>query len=747
MKLDNTSNQIYIIALNEAKLRRHEYIIPEHFLYASLLFDKGKELLENSGADIKNILEDLNNFLDNNMYCVDNAEPVESFAMVTLFENAALHVESASKKVITLGDLYASFFSLNESYATYILTKNGLKKSALLKYISHGVVTKAETKNKDITLSEEDMEFLKKYTTDLTKKAENGELDPLIGREDVIDRTVQVLSRRIKNNPIHVGEPGVGKTSIVEGIAQLIADNNAPAILKNSKIYYLDIGNVLAGTKYRGDFEERFIKILDLISYEKNPIIYIDEIHSIIGAGAISGSTMDASSILKPYLLKSNIRIIGSTTYTEYKKYFEKDRALVRRFQKIDINEPTVSDCIKILSGIKDKYEAYHNVTYSNDAIKAACELSEKYINDKKLPDKAIDIIDEAGAFVRTKANNDKSPIKIDKTTIEEVISKTTGIKIENVSFNELEKLKNLSDELKKEIFGQDKAIETVVNAIKASRSGLNDNERPIANLLFVGPTGVGKTEIVKQLSHKLGITMQRFDMSEYQEKHTVARLIGAPPGYVGYEEGGLLTDAINKTPYSILLLDEIEKAHSDIYNILLQVMDYGFLTDTTGKKADCRNIILIMTSNAGASDMNKRIIGFDDKIMRNDAIKNEIEKKFSPEFRNRLDEIVLFNPIDDKISFNIAQKAINMLKERLEKKAVKLTISDEAITYLANKGVSEKFGAREINRVIENEIKKVLVDEILFGKISNGGYANITLKNNKLSFTFRKRTNKKTIK
>lgn len=743
MKLDNTANQIYIIALNEAKLRRHEYIIPEHFLYASLLFDKGKEILENSGADIKNILEDLSIFFENNMYCVDDAEPIESFELVSLFENAALHVESASKTVVTLGDLYVAFFSLNESYATYILTKNGLKKSALLKYISHGVVTKAENKNKEEALSEEDIQFLEKYTTDLTKKAENGELDPLVGREDVIDRTVQVLSRRIKNNPIHVGEPGVGKTSIVEGIAQLIANGNAPSVIANSKIYYLDIGNVLAGTKYRGDFEERFIKILDLIALEKNPIIYIDEIHSIIGAGAISGSTMDASSILKPYLLKSNIRIIGSTTYTEYKKYFEKDRALVRRFQKIDISEPSVSDCIKILNGIKDKYEAYHNVSYTAEAIKAACELSDKYISDKKLPDKAIDVIDEAGAFVRTKADNDKSPIKIDKKIIEEVIAKTTGIKIESVSFDETEKLKNLSQELKEEIFGQDKAIEIVVNAIKASRSGLNDSERPIANLLFVGPTGVGKTEIVKQLSKKLGIKMQRFDMSEYQEKHTVARLIGAPPGYVGYEEGGLLTDAINKTPYSIILLDEIEKAHSDIYNILLQVMDYGYLTDTTGKRADCRNIILIMTSNAGASDMNKRIIGFDDKVMRNDAIKNEVEKKFSPEFRNRLDEIVLFNPINDKISFDIAQKAVNRLKERVAKKDVKLSVSDDAISYLANKGVSEKFGAREINRIVEKEIKKVLVDEILFGKISDGGYARVTLKKEKLSFSFRKKTSK----
>lgn len=516
MKFDNITNQIYIIAVNEAKLQCHEYVTPEHFIYAMILFDAGKNILENCGADVEKIENDLNDFFDNNLYKIENSEPIESFELINLFESATTYAVSLNKEIISLNDIITALFNLNESFGVYILSKNGIKKNELLKYISNQAKLKNNVLNSKKTITEKEYEYLENYTTELTKRAYNNELDPLIGREDVIERTMQVLSRRFKNNPVHVGDPGVGKTAIVEGVAQKIVSGNVPDIIKNSKVYYLDMGSIIAGTKYRGDFEERLIKVLDIISKEKNPIIYIDEIHTIVGAGAVSGSTMDATSILKPYLLKSNLKIIGSTTYSEYKKYFEKDHALVRRFQKIEITEPSVADCIKILNGIKQKYEIFHNVKYTDEAIIYACKLSDKYINDKHLPDKAIDIIDEAGAYVKLKHNNN-CQYEIGKDEIQHIVSMTAKIPIEKVSSDENEKLKNLNIQLKKEIFGQDEAVEIVVNAIKASRSGLNDSEKPVASLLFVGPTGVGKTEIAKQLAYSLGITLQRFDMSEYQ--------------------------------------------------------------------------------------------------------------------------------------------------------------------------------------------------------------------------------------
>lgn len=743
MEFDNIVNQIYMIALNESKLRMHEYLLPEHYLYACLLFQDGRKILENSGADVTRIILELSYFLDNYIEPIEDCEqPEQSFGFISLVNAALFNAKKANKPNIGINELLISFFDIKNSYATTVLAKNGVTRNSVLRYISHGTPTKSKASQTD-TISDKDKEFLEKYTIELTKKAFKGDLDPLIGREDVLERTIQVLSRRIKNNPVHVGEPGVGKTALVEGIAQMISSKEAPSFLLDSKIYYLDIGSVIAGTKYRGDFEERFIKILDIITQEVHPIIYIDEIHSIIGAGSISGSSMDATSILKPYLLKSNLRIIGSTTFSEYKKIFEKDRALARRFQKIDISEPTLDDCIKILHGIKCKYEDFHNVTYTDSAIKSACALSSKYMTDKHLPDKAIDVIDEAGAYARIKADNDKSPILIDKDTIETIISKIAGIKIEKVNVDEAENLRNLDVALKSELFGQDTAVESVVNAIKASRSGLNDTERPIASLLFVGPTGVGKTELTKLLAKNLQLPLQRFDMSEYQEKHSVARLIGAPPGYVGYEEGGLLTDAVSKTPYCIVLLDEIEKAHHDIYNILLQVMDYGFLTSSTGKKADFRNVILIMTSNSGARNIGKRIIGFDERTMSVDAIYNELEKTFAPEFRNRLDETILFNGLNNDMAKMIAEKAVNKLAERLITKNVKLILKEDATVYIAEKGLTKEFGAREINRTVDLEIKKVLTDEVLFGRLKDGGTVTISFKNNKLHFAYRKRTNK----
>lgn len=738
MKLDNISNQIYIVAFNEAKLQCHEYITPEHFLYAALLFDTGREIIENCGADIENVKKELIDFFESKLLKIENIEPIESFELINMFENASNHAASADKNIVTLGDIIVSILGLPESFCAYILSKNGVKMSVLLKYISHGMYSK-DKNDKSKKDNEKELEFLNLYTTDLTSLALNKKLDPLIGREDIIERTLQVLSRRTKNNPIHVGAPGVGKTAIVEGIAQIIASGKAPDVIKDSKIYYLDMSSILAGTKYRGDFEERFIKVLDIILKEKSPIIYIDEIHTIVGAGSVSGSAMDATSILKPYLLKNNLKIIGSTTHSEYKKYFEKDRALVRRFQKIDVIEPSVDDCIKILNGIKTKYESFHNVKYTEDAISNACILSNKYIQDKHLPDKAIDVIDEAGAFAKLKLNSKNKPITINTDIIEKIISQTAKIPIEKVSSSETEKLKQLESNLKKAIFGQDKAIESIVNAIMASRSGLNEYEKPVANLLFVGPTGVGKTEVAKQLSKTLDITLQRFDMSEYQEKHSVARLIGSPPGYVGYEEGGILTEAINKNPYCVLLLDEIEKAHPDILNVLLQVMDYGKLTDNTGKHSDFRNVILIMTSNAGARNIGKLSIGFSEEEIGEEAVLEEVKRVFSPEFRNRLDRIITFHSMNQDMANKIVEKQLLLLSQKLLTKKIELFATPNLKNHLKEHGISKEYGAREINRLIHSEIKPLLVDEILFGKLKKGGSCTVDYQDNKVVLEFTK--------
>jgi len=729
MKLDNMANQIYIVAFNEAKLRSNEYVTPEHFLYAALLFDLGKEIIENSGGNTDSMLNDLAAFFDE--YCdkVKNHDPIESFSFMSLIKFATLKCNEQERDIISLNDILPAIFELQESFCVYILNKNGVTKTALLKYISHGISSPLAKPTIDINKNirtEKDEDYLNKFSYDLTEKALSGTLDPLIGREDIIRRTMQVLARRTKNNPIHVGDPGVGKTSIVEGIAQKIASGEVPDIIKNSKIYYIDIGALVAGTRYRGDFEERFLKLMEIILKDSNPIIYIDEIHSIIGTGSVSGS-MDAAGLLKPYLLKRNLKIIGSTTYEEYKKYFEKDRALTRRFQKIDVSEPTLSECIQILNGIKSKYEKYHNVKYTETAIEAACKLSSKYIKDKFLPDKAIDVIDEAGAYTRLSAKNN-TKITIKETTIKKVVSSISKIPVEDINSNEISKLKKLDILLKRDIFGQDPAIESVVDAVKFSKSGLNEEEKPIASLMFVGPTGVGKTEISKKLSEHLGIELIRFDMSEYQEKHSVSGLIGAPPGYVGYEEGGLLTDAVTKTPHCVLLLDEIEKAHKDILNVLLQIMDYGTLTDNTGKKINFRNVILIMTSNAGASQINKNLIGFDEKKYSTDAINSEIKRIFSPEFINRLDDIIVFNSLNKEMAALIAKKAINNLNLQLRPKKVKISLTKSAYNYIIEKGFSEEYGAREINRIINKELKKLLADELIFGNLSKGGKATIDL-------------------
>lgn len=742
MKLDDITNRVLMAAYNEAKYNGHEYFTPEHILYASLFFNEGAAIIENCGASIEVIKNELVKFFSENIPVVENTDPIESVGVNSVMQSTAYHCMSAGNDVIRIGDIIAALFNEKESFASYILQKNGVKRIDVLKYISHGVslVPKANESplemfessdyidDEEVDFSYDESDFLKNFTIDLVEKAKKGKIDPLIGRENILERTIQVLSRRLKNNPIHVGDPGVGKTAITEGLALLILENKVPKSLKDSKIYYLDMGSMLAGTKYRGDFEERMKKVLNEIQSQENAIVYIDEIHTIVGAGSVSDGAMDASNIIKPFLTQGTLRFIGSTTYEEYKKYFEKDRALSRRFQKIDVPEPDIEDTYKILIGLKDKYEDYHKVKYTDEALRLAAELSAKYIQDRHLPDKAIDVIDETGAYVRLHCENDKKVITITEKDIELTVSSIAKIPKKSVSNSEINQLKNLDKKLKKEIFGQDRAIDTVVGAIKRSRAGFNEPEKPVSSLFFVGPTGVGKTELCKQLSSILGIPLIRFDMSEYQEKHTVARLIGAPPGYVGYEEGGLLTDAIRKTPYCVLLLDEIEKAHPDIYNILLQIMDYATLTDNNGKKADFRNIILIMTSNAGAREVGRAMIGFDSRNVERSAILKEVEKIFSPEFRNRLDEIAVFNHINEDMALLIAKKAMKLFEEKLKTKNIKLSVTVKFYKWLAQKGLASNYGAREILRIVQEKIKTYFVDEVLFGQLSSGGTAVIDI-------------------
>jgi ATP-dependent Clp protease ATP-binding subunit ClpA len=743
MDIDKSLNEIFAAAYNEARVAKHEYITPEHILYAALFFDDSRELMENCGADIEKLKIDIKSYLEAYVDKVDNKEPAQTLGVDSILSSAASHVIACGKKLISFGDILVAIYDEEESFGSFFLREQGITRLDILNYITHGVSKfsldsfNTEASSKNSHKEEEDnseKSMLGSFAVELVEKAERGELDPLIGRSDVLERTLQVLSRRLKNNPIHVGDPGVGKTAVTEGIAQLIAAGKVPKLLKDYKIYSLDMGGLLAGTKYRGDFEERIKKLLNEIVKQENAIVFIDEIHTIVGAGSISGGSMDASNILKPFLDRGKLRVIGSTTYEEYKKVFEKDRALSRRFQKIEIAETSIEDTYKILLGLKEKYESYHRVSYSEKALRCAVELSVKYIQDRHLPDKAIDVIDEAGAYARLHYENGDDILNINEKDIEKVIASIGKVPEESVSSNELVKLKTLEETLKNVIYGQNKAINIVVKAIKRSRAGFNEGEKPVANLLFVGPTGVGKTELSKQLATHLGIPLLRFDMSEYQEKHTVARLIGAPPGYVGYEEGGLLTDGIRKTPHCVLLLDEIEKVNPDVLNVLLQIMDYATLTDNTGKKADFKNVILIMTSNAGAKEIGKSMIGFGDRNIREDAISKEVERIFSPEFRNRLDDIVVFNHMDEHMAVLIARKALAQFEQKLKTKGIGLKVSEECYKWIAQRGLSSNYGAREINRIVQQDIKPYFVDEVLFGELSNGGTALIDLDNEKIS-------------
>ncbi len=747
MRLDSVTDKIITAAFNEAKVRKHEYFTPEHILYSSLHFNESKEIIEGCGGNIEDIRKDLTEFFKDNIPVVEDIEPMASAGVNNIMQISAGHVASSGRETIRIGDVIAAIFEENQSFACYYLQKNGVTRVDVLRFISHGLTVYEPRQSLQIHESggrrsrEEEKKarkkFLTEFTVDLTEKASRGEVDPLIGRRDILDRTIQVLSRRIKNNPVHVGDPGVGKTAITEGLAAMISEGRVPGTLKGSRIYYLDMGALLAGTKYRGDFEERIKKVLNEMEKEGNAIVYIDEIHNIVGAGAVSGGSMDASNILKPFLMSGKLRFIGSTTYEEYKKYFDKDRALSRRFQKIEVAEPSIEDTCKILEGLKDRYEQFHNVEYTSQALRLAAELSAKYINDRQLPDKAIDVIDEAGAYAALNRPDD-GIVRIGSEDVEKIVSAIAKVPEDSVSTNETLKLKELDDMIKKEIFGQDGAVTAVAKAIKRSRAGFNETDKPVASMLFVGPTGVGKTELSRQLASIMGISLIRFDMSEYQEKHTVARLIGAPPGYVGYEEGGLLTDAIRKTPYCVLLLDEIEKAHPDIFNVLLQVMDYATLTDNNGKKADFRNVILIMTSNAGARELGKSMIGFESRPVDRGALVKEVERIFSPEFRNRLDDVVVFEHINRDMALLIAKKAVRKFEEKLAAKSIGLEVTDGCYEWLAEKGLSSAYGAREIVRLVQDRIKTYFVDEVLFGELTNGGTALIDVKDGDIAISRR---------
>ena len=733
MELNPVLNDILMAAFNEAKFKKHEYLTPEHLLYAILQYEEGRSIIEATGGDVFSLRHNIEEFFKEKMEEIDVDEPKQSSGFQNVMERAIWHTASAQKEILDIGDVLVSILDEEESFAAYFMGLEGINRYELLKYLSHGVSAFPHEPYEDMSEYEDVVEksdkksgekFIEMFTTELTEKAMNGEIDPLIGREDIIERTIQVLCRRTKNNPVHVGDPGVGKTAITEGLALRIAEGNVPEKLKGLKIFSLDIGSLLAGTKFRGDFEERMKKVIQELKKMKDVILFIDEIHNVVGAGAVSGGSMDASNMLKPVLTSGEVKCIGSTTYEEYKKFFDKDRALSRRFQKIEIPEPGIEDTVKILQGIKDKYEDYHKVKYTDESLRAAAELSSKYINDRHLPDKAIDVIDEAGSYARIYNFAKSEIIEIGTAEVEKIVARMAKLPEKSVSSSEKTRLKDLSVELKKEIFGQENAIDLVVNAIKRSRAGFGNPVKPIASLLFVGPTGVGKTELARQLALSLGVELHRFDMSEYQEKHTVARLIGAPPGYVGYDEGGLLTEMIRKTPYAVLLLDEIEKAHSDIFNTLLQVMDYATLTDNTGKKADFRNVIIIMTSNAGAREIGKKQVGFDERHVKEDAIDKAVDRLFSPEFRNRLDATVTFNDLSEEIILDIVGKEINAFSEQLKDKNVTLEVTSECRKWLAKKGYSREFGARQIGRLVQDKLKSFFVDEVLFGKLSEGGHA-----------------------
>ncbi|MDR1288492.1 MAG: ATP-dependent Clp protease ATP-binding subunit ClpA [Treponema sp.] len=752
MKISGHVRAIINAAYNEAKMRNHEYLTPEHILYASLAFDEVQGVFTACGADLDQLKYGMENYFAQKVPVIDNSEPSQTVGFHSVMERAFFQSQSSQKEILDVSDILVSLFDEERNYCAYYLRKAGVKRFDLLNVLSHGYeqdIPFSDQKNGGFSGTqnrepEEDPEIIQKsksgrrsalerYATELTALARENKLEPVIGREAELDRTVQVLSRRLKNNPVHVGDSGVGKTAITEGLVQRIVRGEVPPSLRDFSVYSLDMGALVAGTKYRGDFEDRIKRVIEEILKKERSILFIDEIHTIVGAGAVSGGALDASNLLKPALASGKIRCIGSTTHEEYTKFFDKDRALSRRFQKIDINEPGESDAVKILKGLKPKYEEYHRVRYSDEALEGAVRLSAQYITERRLPDKAIDVIDEAGACARIEAyrkggdqKENEAPIDIGISLIETVVSRIARIPERSVGETEKDKLKNLENKLREQIFGQDGAVAAVVKAVKRSRAGFRAEGKPVANFLFAGPTGVGKTELARSLACILGVSMHRFDMSEYQEKHTVSRLVGAPPGYVGYEEGGLLTDAVRKQPHAVVLLDEIEKAHPDIYNILLQIMDYATLTDNNGRKADFRNVILIMTSNAGAREIGRGLIGFGDRVADESAVDGAVEKIFTPEFRNRLDGVIRFVHLSRDVMISIVKKELAAFSAQLAEKKVNLDVTDACVEHLAEEGYSREFGARNAGRVIEDKIKTFFVDEVLFGSLSSGGSARV---------------------
>ncbi len=738
-------------AIALANTNHHEFATLEHLLLALTEDQDAIAVMRACGVNLDKIRQDLNLYMEEELSGLINpgvseAKPTAGFQRV--LQRAAIHVQSAGREEVTGANVLVSLFSERESHSVFFLQSQDMTRFDAVNYISHGITKSGQASAKagatpsgadeDATAEQKvktGKDALSSYCVNLNEKAREGKIDPLIGREKEVDRTIQILCRRSKNNPLYVGDPGVGKTAIAEGLARRIIKGEVPEVLNGAVIFSLDMGSLLAGTRYRGDFEERLKNVLHEIKEMPGAVLFIDEIHTVIGAGATSGGSMDASNLLKPALSSGELRCIGSTTYKEYRSYFEKDRALVRRFQKIDVTEPSVEDAVKILMGLKPYYEKHHDVKYSEQAVRSAVELSARYIGDRKLPDKAIDVLDEVGAAQKLLPPA-KRKKNIQVKDIEAVVATMARIPPKNVTQDDREVLRNLDRDLKTMVYGQDQAIESLVTAIKLSRAGLRDAEKPIGSYLFAGPTGVGKTEVAKQLSRSLGIELKRFDMSEYMERHSVSRLIGAPPGYVGFDQGGLLTDAVEQNPHCVLLLDEVEKAHPDLFNILLQVMDYGKLTDNNGKAVDFRNVILIMTTNAGAADMVKHTIGFNREVREGEDME-AINRLFTPEFRNRLDAIVPFKALGKDTIGRVVEKFVLQLEAQLSDRQVTISLSDAARNWLGDKGYDPLYGARPLARIIQEHIKKPLADELLFGKLAKGGAVMVDVKDDKLTFVY----------
>jgi len=732
------------LAFRQAKESRHEFMTVEHLLLALLDNPSAVEALGACGADLAKLRKSLLDFIQETTPVIpadeDERETQPTLGFQRVLQRAVFHVQSSGKSEVNGSNVLVAIYSEQESQAAYILKKSDISRLDIVNYISHGIAKIDSSSNNSAIeegeqVAEEEPRTIENFSVNLNEEAIKGNIDPLIGRDSELERTLQVLSRRRKNNPLFVGEAGVGKTAIAEGLANLIVNKEVPEFLSNATIYALDMGALLAGTKYRGDFEKRFKSLLKELEADVNAILFIDEIHTIIGAGAASGGMLDASNLIKPLLSAGKLRCLGSTTYQEYQSIFEKDRALARRFQKIDIVEPSVEDTTKILQGLKEKYESHHGIRYTNAALRAAAQLSAKYINERFLPDKAIDVIDEAGAKQQLVVSS-KRKKTINNTDIESIVAKMARIPEKSVSLTEKDSLKNLDRNLKLVVFGQDTAIEELTSVIRLSRAGLGNDEKPVGSFLFAGPTGVGKTEVTKQLAKILGVELLRYDMSEYMEKHAVSRLIGAPPGYVGYEQGGLLTDAVLKHPHAVVLLDEIEKAHEDVYNILLQVMDHGTLTDNNGRKADFRNIVLVLTTNAGVQETVRKSIGFKQQDHSLDAL-TEINKVFSPEFRNRLDNIVWFNHLDGEVIQQVVDKFIVELQVQLDEKGVSLELTRDAKKWLAEHGYDKAMGARPMSRLIQEKLKKDLANALLFGELVNGGVAKVGVKKDQLAINY----------